>query len=224
MSLKKRILKAPQTQNLIAWLLAMYIRLVYFTSRRDRHVDPLAVPYVRGDANALFLFWHGRMMMMLAFTPPGRKMRVLSTPHRDGQLGARVVQQFGNYTIYGSSARGGRSAAMEIVRALEAGDNISITPEGPKGPAQVLQGGAVALARLAGKPIVPVTFSATRFVRFNSWDRFMLALPFGRIALCVGAPIVIAKDDDDEAVRLHIEQAMNALVEKADGLTHADRV
>ncbi len=168
----------------------MYIRFVYLTSRKIRHIDADAEPYIQGDANAIFAFWHGRMMMMLPFRPPGKKMYVLSTAHRDGQLSSSIVRQFGNYTIYGSSTRGGHGAVRDMLRALKEGDNISITPEGPRGPVQVVQKGTMAIAKLSGKPIIPVTFSSTRQKRFNSWDRFILPLPFGRIVFCVGAPII----------------------------------
>ena len=217
----KRLLKAPATIAALAWLLALYIRFVYVTSRKERRIAPEAQAYMNGSDNGIFAFWHGRMMMMLPFRPPGRRMHVLSTPHRDGQLSSRIVRVFGNYTIYGSSTRGGHSAAREMLRVLEAGDNISITPEGPRGPVQVVQKGTMAIARLSGKPVIPVTFSSTRQKRFDSWDRFILPLAFGRIVFCVGAPIVVERHGDEEQMRLAIEQAMNRLVEEADELTHA---
>ncbi len=96
---------------------------------------------MQGSANGIFAFWHGRMMMMLAFCPPKRKMYVLSTPHRDGQISSGAVRRFGNYTIYGSSAHGGSGAAREMLKVLKAGDNVTITPEGQRGPAQVVQKG-----------------------------------------------------------------------------------
>jgi lysophospholipid acyltransferase (LPLAT)-like uncharacterized protein len=219
-SFKKRLLKHPITIAALAWLIAFYIYLVYFTSRKIHHIHPLSESYMQGDDNGIFAFWHGRMMMMLAFRPP-RRMHVLSTPHRDGQLSSRIVRIFGNYTIYGSSTRGGHSAAREMLRVLKAGDNISITPEGPRGPVQVVQKGTMAIAKLSGKPVIPVTFSSTRQKRFGSWDRFILPLPFGRIDFCIGAPIVVERDSDEEQMRLAIEQTMNTQVEYADGLTHA---
>jgi lysophospholipid acyltransferase (LPLAT)-like uncharacterized protein len=219
---KKRLLKHPRTIAAAAWLLAMYIRLVYFTSRKIRHIDPGAKPYMHGEDNGVFAFWHGRMMMMLPFRPPRRKMHVLSTPHRDGQLSSSIVRQFGNYTIYGSTTHGGHSAVRDMLKALKAGDNISITPEGQRGPVQVVQKGTMAIAKLSGKPVLPVTFSSTRQKRFDSWDRFILPLPFGRIDFCVGAPIMVKRDSNEEQMRLAIEQAMNNLVEYADGMTHAE--
>jgi lysophospholipid acyltransferase (LPLAT)-like uncharacterized protein len=224
MSLSKKILKHPRTESAVSWLLAMYIRLVYVTSRKIRIVDDAALPYIRGEQNGIFAFWHGRMMLLPAFEPPRRKMHVLISLHRDGLLISRVIGQFGEATISGSSSKGGKAAVMEMLRVLRAGDNISITPDGPRGPLQVAAAGIVTVARLSGKPVIPVTFSSTRHKRLKSWDRFMIALPFGRIAFCVGAPLPLQRDMDEtqqETARLQVEHAMNVQVEKADSLTHA---
>lgn len=216
MPLSKRLLKNPLTQAILAWILASYIRLVYFTSRRRIDYHPDALPYMRGESNAIFAFWHGRMMMCPTICPPHHQMHVLISLHRDGKLISTVISHFNQRTISGSTSKGGQAAASEILRALEAGNNIGITPDGPRGPCQVAAPGVSAIARLSGKPVVPVTFSSSRAKRFSSWDLFLLALPFGSIVFCVGAPIVVGKDADEEVSRLEIERAMNALIEKAD--------
>ncbi len=224
MSAHKRLLKAPATQSAIAWLLSLFIRLVYWTNRRSYHINPAAAHLMRGEDNAIFAFWHGRMMMCPTIEPPKRKMHVLISRHRDGILISKVISHFGEATIAGSSSKGGSAAVKEIMRALKKGDNISITPDGPRGPVQVAQMGIVTVAKLTGRCVLPVTFSASRHKRLTSWDRFMIALPFGKIAFCVGAPILVSRDADDHAqeqARLEIEQAMNRLVETADSLTHA---
>lgn len=219
MPLKKRLLKHPRIQTLLSWFLATVIRLVFLTNRKTRLIDPAAVPYAQGEANAIFAFWHGRMMVLPCFQSSSRPMRVLISRHRDGRLISSIIHQFRQGTITGSSSRGGKAAVVAILKALKGGDNISITPDGPRGPAYIAAPGIATVARLAGKPVLPVTFSATRFIRLKSWDRFMLALPFGRIVFCVGAPIML--DEDDEKARLAIEQALNLLMEKADSHTHA---
>jgi len=216
--MSKKLLKHPATQALLAWVLSMAIRFVYFTNLRRYTVDDRAQPYIRGEENAIFAFWHGRMMMCPTIEPPKRKMHVLISAHRDGILISKVISHFGEATISGSSSKGGREAVMEIMRALRAGDNVSITPDGPRGPVQVAEKGIVTVAKLSKKPVLPVTFSATRHKRMRSWDRFMVALPFGRLDFHVGAPIFIDRDADDEEARLMIDHAMNALVEKADGM------
>ena len=217
----KRLLKHPLTQAIVAWLLSLTIRFVYVSSRKKYHYAPDALPYLRGEHNAIFAFWHGRMMMCPTIEPPGRKMHVMISAHRDGLLISKVIGHFGEATIQGSSSKGGREAVMVALRLLKKGDNISITPDGPRGPAQVAQEGVAVIARLAGLPVIPVTFSATRKKHLRSWDRFLLALPFGRIHFCVGAPIRVERDEDTGIAREKIELAMNALVHQADEAAHA---
>lgn len=212
----KRFLKHTATQSALAFLLSLYIRLVVLTSRVVYIIDPQAEPYLHGEQNAIFAFWHGRMMVLPCFHPPHRQMHVLISFHRDGRLISQVIGHFKEKTITGSTSRGGAEAVRHIVRLLKNGDNISITPDGPRGPAQVAEMGVATIARLAKKPVLPVTFYASRHKRLRSWDSFMVALPFSRIVFCVGAPVVI--ETVDENSRLAIETTMNALVEKADAL------
>lgn len=220
MSVKKKILKSPAVQYGLSLLLAGYIRLVYFTSRIERRVHPDATPYLRGDVNGIFAFWHGRMMLLPAFCPPKRKMHVLISLHRDGKLISQTIGHFGQATVSGSTSRGGKEAVSEILTLLDKGANISITPDGPRGPIHVAAKGIAGVARLSGKPVLPVVFSSTRAKHFRSWDRFMLALPFGRIFFSVGKPIAVSADADEESTRLTIEQAMNDLLAETDRAAH----
>ena len=211
----KRLLKNPTLHAALSFLLSLYIRLVFLTSRKSYHIASEAAPYMRGEQNAIFAFWHGRMMMLPMLTP-ARAMHVLISRHRDGRLISQTIKNLDHHTVAGSSSKGGSEAVRAIVRILRKGENVSITPDGPRGPSGHAQGGIVTIAKLSGKPVIPATFYASRHVRLKSWDRFMIALPFSRIVFCVGAPITVA--DADEAARLAIEQAMNELVKKADAL------
>jgi lysophospholipid acyltransferase (LPLAT)-like uncharacterized protein len=185
------------------------------TSRKEFHIHPDAEIFMRGEQNAIFAFWHGRMMLLPAINPP-RKMHVLISEHRDGKLISQVIHHFGQDTVVGSSSKGGAEAVRNIVRLLKKGDNISITPDGPRGPNQQAEAGIVTIAKLSGKPVLPATFYASKHKCLRSWDRFMVAKPFGRIVFCIGAPIMI--EQADEATRIAIETSMNNLVEQADAL------
>lgn len=215
MSVSKRFLKHPTTQRLLSAVLACCIRLIFLANRKIYHIDPAALPYMRGEKNAIFAFWHGRMMLLPAVNPP-RTMHVLISHHRDGLLISQVIERFGQKTIAGSSSRGGAEAVRAVVRALKLGDNVGITPDGPRGPNQLAEMGVAMVAKLSGRPVLPVAFFASRHRRLRSWDRFMIAKPFGRIVFCIGAPIMV--EQADEPSRLAIERAMNMLMEKADAL------
>lgn len=214
--LHKRLLKSKLMQRIIVQLLAAYIWLVYATARKIKDIHPLAEPFIYGNENAIFAFWHGRMMMMPSARPRQTPMHVLISLHRDGVLISDVIRRFDLYTISGSTSKGGRAAMIELLRLLKEGNNITITPDGPRGPNQTVSQGIVTAAKLSGKAVMTVSFSASRHKRMQSWDRFMLALPFSRIIFCIGAPIVIDKDMDDEAAKMLIESSLNALTEKAD--------
>ncbi len=212
----RNILRSRMAHRTLVRMLALYIRLVFLTARKEFDIPDASTRYMRGDDNAIFAFWHGRMMMMPCICPPSRQMHVLISLHRDGVLISDVMREFSLETIAGSTSRKGREALMSMLRVLRAGDNVAITPDGPRGPHQVAASGVASAAKLSGKPILPVVFSSRRHTRAKSWDRFMLALPFSRIRFCVGEPIVVHKEQSDEEARIAIEQAMNRLTEHAD--------
>lgn len=184
----KRLYKTNGFRKVSCWLIANYIRLVYYTSRKTIVIDNAALPYMKGELPAVFAFWHGRLLMMPMLCPPGRKMHILISTHGDGEIIAQGMHNFGFSTIRGSSTRGGSDAAIKAVRALQSGDNVSITPDGPRGPAMKVQPGIIAIAEMARIPVIYGAYSASQHKRMGSWDSFMLALPFGRLCYRVSGP------------------------------------
>lgn len=218
---KRSLLNNVVTQAVFAALLAGLMCIVFVTSRKQRVTHPDSVAYLSGEKNALFAFWHGRMMMLPLLCPPKRKMHVLISRHRDGLLISRVISHFGQATIAGSSGKDGASAVKEVLRAFKKGENVSITPDGPRGPYQSVSEGTIVLAQLSGMPIVPMAFSSSRMRRFKSWDRFCFALPFGRLVFIAGAPFYVARD----ATSQQLEEAKVKLAQMmSDQALEADRL
>ncbi len=116
--------------------------------------------WARGD-NFIVCFWHGRLLMM-PFAKDGGGGKVLISRHRDGELIARIIGFFKLGTIRGSHRKESVSSLREIIQDLKAGVTVAITPDGPKGPRQKVKDGIVELARLSGKPIIPVTYGASK--------------------------------------------------------------
>lgn len=182
----KRLYKTNFFRAILCWLIAGYIRLVYYTSSKTIEIEEEAQPYMRGELPAIYSFWHGRLLMMPMLCPPKRKMHVLISSHHDGVIIASAMNHFGFGTISGSSTRGGGAAAIKAVKLLQAGENVSITPDGPRGPAMQSQPGIIAISQNANVPILCATYSCTRHKRAHSWDHFMVALPFGKIYYKIG--------------------------------------
>jgi len=214
--LSKRLLSNDIVQFALTAVLASYIRFIFAASKKHWRMDPLARPYMLGDRNALFAFWHGRMLMMPCICPPKRNMHVMISHHLDGELIARTMKQFHFGLVRGSTKKGGAAAAIGAVNLLKNGDNVCMTPDGPRGPFQTVSAGTITVAKLSGKPIIPVTFAASSGKRFRSWDRFLLPHPFGTLALYIGEPITIPPDADNEQMRQLIENAMIQLTAEAD--------
>jgi lysophospholipid acyltransferase (LPLAT)-like uncharacterized protein len=217
MAVSKRLMALAPVQAAAAFLLAGYIRLVHATSRWE-HVDYHHIADLRAQAKPfLACFWHGRIMMLCFLWREPEPFRVLVSPHRDGRLIGRVMRRLNCDTIDGSTTRNATAALRSIIARLRRGECIGITPDGPRGPRQRAKAGVAAAARAAGVPIIPIAFSTSRARTMSSWDRFMLALPFGRGVFVVGTPID-PTDMDLEELRVLIETRLNETTDHADRL------
>lgn len=185
----KKILKHDITLSALTWVIAQYIRFVFFTSRITLVMDSEAKPYMQSEKNGIFCFWHGRLLMVPCIKPKDRVMHVLVSHHNDGEIITRVVKNLGVDAVRGSSSKGGTAALRNMVDILEAGNNIGITPDGPRGPQHQAAQGAAQLAKIAKKPLVPVSYSVARGRNMRSWDAFLVPFPFTQITYTIGAPI-----------------------------------
>jgi len=154
----------------------------------------------RRDARqgVLLAAWHGQQLP-LVFYLRNLGISVLVSEHRDGEIIARVLHRLGYSTIRGSSTRGGARALAAMVRALRAGSVVTITPDGPRGPARTFAAGATVAAQRAGVPITTMFVTADRAWELNSWDRFMIPRPFARIVLHFSDPTPVREGTPTDA-------------------------
>jgi hypothetical protein len=217
----KRLLRTAPVQAAIAWIAARYISLVFATSRSTVVGGERLAAMLRTGRPMIGCFWHGRMLMIPKLWNAAAPMYLLISEHQDGRLISRTIAHFGVGTITGSSSRGGMQALRAMVRALGDGKCVAVTPDGPRGPRMRAALGTAMAAKLSGMPIVPASFSSTRAITLSSWDRFLLALPFGRLTFVVGDPIEVSSDADEaamEAARIAVETQLNQLTQQADQL------
>lgn len=203
---------------------AAYARFVHATTRWQVVGAEAPRRMIAEGGVVIGSFWHGRLMLMPFIWPPGRPFYVLSSKHRDGRLIADVIARLGITTIDGSSSKDGAQALRAMVKALRAGNCVGMTPDGPRGPLMQAAPGVGALARLSGAPVVPVAYSVSRRLLLDSWDRFIVPLPFGRGVFFWGEPLVIPRDADDEAATRLIAAAMTAAADQADDLAGVPRI
>ncbi len=219
MSPARRFLHSDFVQGALCALASWYIRFVFASGRWRSINGDIPRKFWRENEPFILCFWHGRILMMPYCWEQRVPIHMLISRHRDGKLIARTVGHFGISTVAGSSSRGGGAALRALVREIRNGSCVGITPDGPRGPRMRASIGIAQAARLSGAAVVPAAFSCTPRRVLASWDRFVLALPFGRGVFVWGEPIRVGRDADDAALdkaRLAIEAGLNAATRQAD--------
>lgn len=154
-----------------------------------------------------------RDLLLLGIQRMYCKIAVLVSKSPDGELIARPVSHLGYIPVRGSSSRGGSEALKALIR-LARDHSLAITPDGPKGPAGVIQPGVLQLALLAQIPIIPVVASSSRMWKLKSWDRFRLPKPWSKLTAHYGNEIRVGKREDFPAAETAIRQAWKELDKK----------
>jgi lysophospholipid acyltransferase (LPLAT)-like uncharacterized protein len=204
------------TSWFVSCLAAAYLRWVDLTSRIlwvNRSIRDKLESEGRGF---IYAFWHGRQVFLVV-THSGPRSHPLISLSKDGDLIARVCRSFGVVAIRGSSSRGGASALFTMKTALDAGENVGFTPDGPKGPFQQIQPGILYLAQKMGRPIVPVAYGAKKCWTFKGrWDEFIVPKPFNRISMVYGEPVFVTPEDDLVKKALELKTRLDEVTRQAD--------
>ena len=161
----------------------------------------------------IFAFWHGRILAATYFWR-GRGIVVMTSENVDGEWIARIIRRFGYGTARGSTSRGGARALAQLRRDVRSGRPAAFAVDGPRGPSRSVQPGAVWLASLTSRPVLPFHMEAQRYWSARSWDRTQVPRPFSRIAVAIGRPIDVpprAAETALEASRAELEQALRDL-------------
>jgi lysophospholipid acyltransferase (LPLAT)-like uncharacterized protein len=204
--------------SLISTMGYWVIRFIGRTVRWEA-IDYDKLESMRAAGNNLILaFWHGRIVMATYYFRD-QGIVVMTSQNRDGEYIARVIQRFGYGVARGSSTRGSHRATAEILRALEGGNDVGFTMDGPRGPRYVAKRGAAFIARKSGKPVLPFSVSAERKWVMNSWDHFQIPKPFSRAVVLIGNPIYISSDATEDEIRNienQIQQSLDELRARGD--------
>jgi lysophospholipid acyltransferase (LPLAT)-like uncharacterized protein len=210
----------PSTAAALVRMLGATLRL------RIEGSDALA-PYWSGARPLIYCVWHGRILMVpwlntrLRRTHAARAVSVLASRSRDGGIAAGYASRFGLDVVRGSSSQGGAAAMRALVTTVEAGRDVALVPDGPRGPQRQLGPGVVVLAALSGAPVVPLGFAARPARRMATWDEFLVPAPFARAALVFGAPMTVPRDADRDLAGKDIERSLDEATAAAERLVGA---
>ena len=220
----RRMTRARRTLYAVAVPLGLAIIRLWWLTCRVRHID--------GDENLTAAlaqapslvpcYWHQHQLFCARYLLERRSLGLvpgwLISPSVDGELGAMMVNRIGARAIRGSSSHTGARALRDYYLALVK-DNISpvVTPDGPKGPRFKFKPGAILLAQMSGRPMLPMAYAASR-AWLIQWDKFVIPVPFARISIAIGKPRYVARVLDAagiETLQREMELELKQLFVKA---------
>jgi len=186
--------------TLVYW----YYKFVLLTSKKVTHFPD----NINQDENYIMTLWHNRVLFIapvyheLRGENRGEKrFKCIMGTHSDGVMLKKATNMVGFDTIDGSSTRGGVSALMNAQKALRVGHDVGTVPDGPRGPLYKVAIGAIALAQQTNKKIIALSFSASKYWRLPSWDKLVIAKPFGTLHYYASEPFDVAKLDKTKAAQ-----------------------
>lgn len=187
------------------WIARIAVALLslLFATLRIRVIDNAGITRESPPFPIIFTFWHNRILaitkLFLKHYPDGRRgVSVLTSPSRDGEILAQVVQGFGMGSVRGSSSRRGSTALRECKAILDNGADIAITPDGPRGPKYTLGPGLLLLCQQTDARILPLHAEFHGCIRLKSWDSFRIPLPFSKLVITIGPYEKIPETPDEE--------------------------
>ena len=173
-----------------------------------------------GIPSVIFILWHNRFFVV----PPAwqklcgshRRTVALTSASHDGDMVARAMAVFGLGAVRGSSSRRSVAALVGLKRALRDGNDVCLTPDGPRGPRYKLQPGAVKLAESTGAPVIPIHVRFSSAWRLKTWDRFVIPKPFSRVEVTFAEPIRIPRGMDADSFKTERLKLESLLVSGTD--------
>ena len=226
-----RRIRGPLAQSammkaMLVWLITAYFKFVHLTNPRLREsVDPRTI--VDEDAPFIVTFWHGQHLMGPFIRPKDMELVAMFSKSADAELNARVAEKLGLMTVRGSGGRGSRAkpekggarALLTLKNALKKGQSTSMIADIAHGKAREAGEGIILLAKLSGRPIIPVAYAFSRnHVLEKSWDKTAIPLPFGRSIIVCGENIWVDPDADEkqlEEKRMELTRQLNEATAKA---------
>jgi lysophospholipid acyltransferase (LPLAT)-like uncharacterized protein len=169
-------------------------------------------------------YWHQHLLVCVRYLlgkmhGGGLKLGFLVSPSVDGEAPAMIARRLGGNVIRGSASYTGARALRDFYQAIsKEGISPQIAADGPHGPRFVFKSGALMLAQLTGRPVVPIAYAADRAWILRTWDKFVIPAPFARVAIAVGEPIFVPrvmKAEEMEQLQTDMRQRLRSLYEEA---------
>lgn len=183
--------------NIFYYLVRMYSA----TFRMKVENEAEWIKYLEQGGRVLICCWHQQFFIGVKLFVRYRKYSasIMISKSTDGDIASRIAEAADVFPVRGSSSRNGGPALKEMIARLNRGCLAIHVLDGPRGPAGIVKGGAIAIASGADAAIAPGFVTADRAWYARSWDKYMVPKPFARVTVtfCPLMKLKPIKDDHD---------------------------
>jgi len=166
-------------QVIIPPVIYLLMRFIWFTtSKKFHYITPI------GDEQHVCVCWHGELFMSpQAYRKIHKKhpASAIISSHFDGSLIASTLNMLHIRPLRGSSKKGARKVLLQAFKSIKSGEEVLITPDGPRGPRHTMSDGAIGIALKSKLPIFVMNYKANKYWQLKSWDRFVIPKPFTKV-------------------------------------------
>jgi lysophospholipid acyltransferase (LPLAT)-like uncharacterized protein len=165
----------------LVWALLWIVGLTWrFEVIAEEGVTPVVFGQRAGPE--VYCFWHQCVLPCAMYFRRSGAVILISRSF-DGELITRILKLFGFDAVRGSSSRGAREGLLGLKSVIESGRTAIFTADGPRGPIYQTKMGPIKLAQATGAPIGAFHLEPKRAWTMQSWDRFLVPMPFTRIVV-----------------------------------------
>ena len=217
MHIKKKLLKNFFVQNILGFLTFLYIRTVNLTSSIQFENESIPRQFWNDDKPFILAFWHSQLMMIGFSWKKHNNINILASGHSDGRFGA-IVGKYFNLNNIQTSKKNKSISLKTIFKLLNDNNYIGITPDGPRGPKEIVSEGIIKIAKKTKIPIIPIGFWSSKNFKLKSWDSFLITLPFSKCSFVWNKPLEIPYNIQENQIQHYqklLQEKINQSVKKA---------
>ena len=217
MYIKKKLLKNFFVQNILGFFTFLYIRAVNLTSSIQFENESIPKQFWNNDKPFILAFWHSQLMMIGFSWKKNKNVNILASSHSDGRFGA-IVGKYFNLNSIQTSKKNKSISLRSIFKLLNDNNYIGITPDGPRGPKEIVSEGIIKIAKSSKVPIIPIGFWSSKNFKLKSWDSFLITLPFSKCSFVWNKPLEIPYNIQENQIQHYqklLQEKINQSVKKA---------
>ena len=171
------------------------------------------------NKNYILAFWHGTML--LPWYLHGKpNCTALISKSKYGDLLAKILKHWKYNVVRGSSSTGGDIALGIMIDFAKNDYSVTITPDGPRGPAHKFKAGAVITAKKSKVPLILAGVGYQKKKVLSNWDKFEVPHFISKAKIIYSEPIFIEPNlsyEETSNIIIDCEDKLNELQREAQG-------